>query len=500
MLRLFSSLNALHQELEKLRLEVSSLKEENARLRAEVAEVSSLKEENARLLKRVEELEEKLRANSQNSSQAPSQDPFGPKKKKKKKRKISSIDFTKAPKRKNSPAEKALISVEDVDGLYECRPQSHCACGGEVLLNPETMRRYQQYELPPIEPEIYEFRLYWGHCETCGQAHEGQWPHGIPRGKLGLSALAETADLTGDYCLSKRETQRFLVERYGIEVSLRTISNAENTVSEALAASVEEATAYVREQESVNADESSHKQAGKKQWMWVAVTQWVSVFMIHANRSMKAAQALLGENFAGILTSDRYRAYNFVDVARRQLCWAHLIRDFIRISERSGADHRIGTELLALCKRMFKLWHKVRDGTMTRKRFQLAMKPIRKAMENLLEQATRDGNAKTQGTCLEILKFRQALWTFVQVEGIEPTNNAAERTIRPYVLWRKKSFGSQSERGNRFIERICTVKASCRQQSRNVREFITMALQAHFLGNQPPSLLPETEALLQQRA
>lgn len=265
MLRLFFSLNALHQELEKLRLEVSFLQTENERLRAEVAEVSSLKAENARLRQRVEELEEKLRTNSQNTSQAPSQDPFGPKKKKKKRRKISSADFTKAPKTKPAPAEKALISLEDVDGLYDCPPQSHCACGGELLLDPKTMQRYQQYELPPIEPEIYEFRFYWGHSQSCGQAHEGQWPQGIPRGKWGLSALAETADLTGDYCLSKRETQRFLGERYGIEVSLRTISQAENTVSEALAAPVEEAVAYVQEQESVNADESSHKQAGKKQ-------------------------------------------------------------------------------------------------------------------------------------------------------------------------------------------------------------------------------------------
>ena len=502
----FSSSSKPQQELQQLRQLVAELqasneflRQENTSLRQRLERLSGIEEENQRLRERIETLAEKTRTNSRNSSTAPSQDPHRPQKKR---RKIVSADFTrrKAGPAKESTPPKELKPVEEVDHLYDCIAQEPCFCGGRVEVNKTHYRREQQYEIPQVEPEITEFRIFSGECVECGRSQEGHRPPGVPGGMLGIRALAQTATLSGDYQLSKRETQRVLADSFGIKVSLGTVSNAEAQVSAALAVPVEEAHTYVQQQERVNADETSHRQAGKKQWLWVAVTTWVSVFLIQASRSTAAAKKLLGETFKGILGSDRYGAYNWVDTIRRQLCWAHLIRDFIKISERSGAAKRIGNTLLAHAKRMFKLWYKLRDGTITRKQFQDRLLPLRKSIERLLEEGVETGDSTTAGTCQNILKFKAALWTFVEQEGVEPTNNAAERAIRPYVLWRRKSFGSQSERGNRFIERMCTVKATCRQQSRDVLDFITEALRAHLAGTPAPSLLPQRSDQIQAKA
>ncbi|MDI7267324.1 MAG: transposase [Myxococcota bacterium] len=173
------------------------------------------------------------------------------------------------------------------------------------------------------------------------------------------------------------------------------------------------------------------------------------------------------------------------------LCWAHLIRDMTKISERAGKAGEIGNRLLEFVQRMFHLWHQLRDGALTRAAFQQAMVPIREAIESLLRDGTVCSDAKTERTCKKILKLRAALWTFVEVEGVEPTNNVAERAIRAYVLWRKASFGTQGDRGNAFVERILTVCATCKQQRRNVLDYVTAAVEAHLRGRAAPSLLPE---------
>jgi transposase len=277
----------------------------------------------------------------------------------------------------------------------------------------------------------------------------------------------------------------------GVQVSLGTVSKTEERVAAALEQPVEEAKNYVREQAVVHADETGHKVAGKRAWVWTAVTSLVSVFLLCGTRGAQAAKQLLGADFGGILVSDRWEAYSWIDAARRQLCWAHLIRDFRKISERKGRSRKIADAILEYVKEMFALWHRFRAGELSRAGLQRKMKPVRANVELLLAQGAACGHAKTQRTCRRILKLKQALWTFVDVSGVEPTNNIAERTIRPYVLWRKASFGTQSERGDRFVERMLTVSATCRQQNRNVLQYVTAAICAHLRGEPIPSLLPQ---------
>ena len=301
--------------------------------------------------------------------------------------------------------------------------------------------------------------------------------------------IAWASVLVGVFHLSRRKVQRLLDGWLDIDISLGTISNAEQKVSEVLEAPVETAKIHVQQAASANLDETGHRKSGDRMWLWVAVTSLVSVFLVRASRGAKVAKELLGKDFSGILGSDRWSAYSWIDITRRQLCWAHLIRDFIRISKRSGQAGRIGDDLRFHTRRMFRLLNKIRDGTLDRNFLVPCMRPIQFEIEKALERGVSCGESKTAGTCKKILSVKSGLWTFITTPGIEPTNNVAERTIRDYVIWRKISFGTQSERGNRFMERILTVSASCKQQGRDPVEFIAQAVRNHLLGVSAPSLL-----------
>ena len=445
-----------------------------------------LEKENAALKKKVSELEEKLRTSSSNSSMPPSSDL--PDKKKKKHRKKGKRKRGGQPGHEGKT--RTLVPQEEVDEIVDCPPEEQCECGGAVQVDRANPERHQLFELPEVKPTIWEFLIYGGVCERCGKAHRGKLPEGVPPGMLGPRAMAAVAVLSGKYHLSKRGMEELLSDLFGMELSLGTISNTEARVSEALETPVEEAKAYVQGEGVVHADETGHKVAGKRAWMWVAVTAWVSVFLIRFSRGQQVAKELLGEAFGGFVVSDRWNGYNWLSAAQRQLCFAHLTRDFTKIAERSGKSKEIGDKLLAYVQKLFHLWHLFKEGRLSRSAFQLKMAPIRREVESLLEEATVCGNAKTERMCKRILKLKDALWTFVDVPGVEPTNNMAERTIRPYVLWRKSSFGAQSERGNLFVERMMTVSATCRQQNRNVLDYVTDAVRAHLCGNEAPSLLP----------
>jgi transposase len=301
---------------------------------------------------------------------------------------------------------------------------------------------------------------------------------------------ATVALCTGAYRLSKRTTRQAMEEVFGVPMSVGTISHLEQATTAAVAAPVEEACMYVHAQDVAHLDETSWRQGAKHAWLWVAVTSWVTVFVVRMSRGGEVARELLGKRFGGILVTDRYSAYNWYPVRWRQLCWAHLLRDFAAMRDRGGCSEELGDALLTQARQMFIWWHRVREGTLTRSTFRSYMTPLRREVERLLVAGSRSGVPKTAGTCQDILKRREALWTFVQVEGVEPTNNAAERSIRPGVLWRKGSFGTQSAEGSRFVESMMTVVTTLKQQQRNVLEFLTAACEAALRGEAAPSLLP----------
>ena len=295
--------------------------------------------------------------------------------------------------------------------------------------------------------------------------------------------------------MSKRTTQELLEDLFGVSMGLGTVANLEHATVQAVAEPVAEARAYVQAQPAAHLDETGWREGQQRAWLWTVVTTWVTVFVVRRSRSSKVAQELVGERFWGWLVTDRWSAYTWYPSWRRQLCWAHLLRDIEAMIERGGRSQEIGEALRAQARQMFHWWHRVRDGTLAHTTFTSYMWPVRREMERLLEAGQTCGVPKTEGSCRAILKLRQALWTFVRHEGVEPTNNAAERAIRPGVLWRKGSFGTQSPEGSRFVEAMMTVVATLKQQHRNVLDYVTAACEAALCGEPAPSLLPPLEAL-----
>lgn len=284
------------------------------------------------------------------------------------------------------------------------------------------------------------------------------------------------------------------------------VNRLRQEASDAVASAVAEAHQYVQQQAVVGMDETSYEQGNadghnpdhRQGWLWVMVTPWVCYFQVFLSRSQQTATTLLGTNNTCNVLSDRYSAYTWIELWRRQICWAHLKRDFTQIAERIGASADLGQNLLAQQKRLFELWYQVRDGTLTRPDFVQAVAPIRVQIQFLLTEGAsyqigereKTPLAKTVRTCQQLLKVEPAMWLFVTQQGVEPTNNASERALRPAVLWRRSSFGSQSEAGSVFVARMLTIVTSLRAQQRPVLEYLTHACRAARQGERAPSILP----------
>jgi len=375
---------------------------------------------------------------------------------------------------------------------------SHCGrCGARVRGTDPTPLRHQIIEVPPVTPVITEYQLHTLRCR-CGATTQATLPPGVPARAFGPRLQALVAVCTGVYRLSRRTTVGLLADLFGVELALGSVTACEQAASQALAAPVAAAHAHAQRQPVAHVDETGWREGRRRAWLWVAATTSVTVFLVHARRGAVAAHALLGA-FAGILTSDRWTAYTRWPVRSRQLCWAHLRRHFAAFAEAPGTTGRLGRALLVETDQLFAWWHRVRDGTLARSSFQVYLGPLRRRIEARLRQGARCRHTPTAATCREILALAPALWTFVRVEGVEPTNNAAERALRPGVLWRKGSFGSHSPAGSRFAERILTVAATLKQQRRNIVDYVTLACEAALRGEAAPSLLlvqaPRTKRL-----
>jgi len=281
-----------------------------------------------------------------------------------------------------------------------------------------------------------------------------------------------------------------MADFFRADVSLGSVPTLEQRTSNAISAPVDEAREYMQAQPVAHLDETGWREANQRAWLWVAATALVTVFLVRLSRGAQVAKEMLSQTFPGIVVSGRWSAYNWLRARLRQLCWAHLIRDFQAFVERGGESRCIGEALLAQAELMFQWWHEVRDGTMSRTAFQEQMQTVQQRVSELLRRGAACDHSKTAGTCRDILKREEALWTFVRVPGVELTNNLAERQVRPGVLWRKCSFGTQSEVGSRFAERIMTVVATLKQQHRNVLDYLIEACDAANWSRQAPSLLP----------
>jgi transposase len=289
--------------------------------------------------------------------------------------------------------------------------------------------------------------------------------------------------------MSKRRVTSFCRAVLGIELSVGEIGQIEQTVTQALAPAVEEAAASVQRCD-LNIDETPWRERWKRRTLWTMVTTQLSVFTITTGRGVAVLQQLMGEWYCNILTSDRAKVYDSYPRRRRQVCWSHLMRDFRAMIDRGGPGRVVGEALLEHAQVLFAWWHWVRDGTWQRSTFQSYVRRLRASFKLELEWGSQNACPKTAATCRELRLREAALWTFVRVDGVDPTNNLAERSLRHGVLWRKVSLGTQSQRGSRFVASRLTVLMSCQQQQRNAFAYLTACCQAFYAHRPVPSLVP----------
>lgn len=386
-----------------------------------------------------------------------------------------------------------------MDRVVGVTPEACRGCGAGLPLEAGPCdpadERVQMVELPPVRAEVTEYRLAARQCVSCGTITRAARPAEAGVGAFGPRLHAVATLLVGRYRLSRREAVACLAELGEVELSVGALARLEQTTSAALAPVVDEVAAAVQQAAVANLDETGWWQGKTRAWLWTMVTEMLTLFRLDPHRSTAVAQALLGPAWTGIVGSDRYSAYRYLPLAQRQLCWAHLIREFRKIAAYNHHQRPFGERLLEITTRIFAAWYRFHDGAIDRPTLLVELAPLQTELEDALEDGLDPPHAVVAGAlCGNLLDSWPALWTFAHIDGVEPTNNAAERALRPAVLWRKGSFGTQSDDGSRFVERIMTVVASCKQQGRSLLDFLVAAVTADRLGLPPPSLLPAPSA------
>ena len=452
-------------------------------LRAELTTRDALIAEQARIIARlatkVEALEalalkqsELLGRNSKNSNLPPSSDgPGGASgdagKKSKRGRK-------RGAQKGHKGSHRALVPPEQVDEVVDMFPARCEACAEWLPKTPDARpRRHQHIELAPFAPEVTEYRRHEVCCPSCRHRTRALYDDDIiPRYAFGPRVMAVVVLLTGVYHLSRRATVRLLRELLDLRISVGSVSNIEKRMSDALKPAFDEAWAAARAAPVKHTDGTTWLQAGVMLALWTLATAGATVFKILSNGQRETLKKELLPAPNGVLVSDRATALKFWMMKERQICWAHLIRKFVSFAERDGPTRTLGRELLDCSAVVFAYWGDFKDGLLSREQFAARLAPVRADFERTLRRAIAADIKGLSGSCADLWEHREALWTFAELDGVEPTNNHAERELRAFVLWRRRSFGTQSDRGNRFAERLMTIAHTARKQGTEVLAFL----------------------------
>lgn len=382
--------------------------------------------------------------------------------------------------------ERPLIPPEQCQQVITIIPSACRRCGKTLNgIDPEPLR-HQVWELPQIQPTVVEYQRHRLVC-SCGQRTCGELPPGVPTGQAGPRLIAFAALLMACFRQSKRRAAMFMSTILNQPASPGWMVSLQNRAADAVKPAYDELARAMPGEAAPYIDESPTKEGKNKAWLWTFVCSTFTFFACRTSRGADVLKELLTDSFDGVIHCDRARMYWSYGV-RRQWCWAHLKRDFQALID--GPCHtnkRLGRDLMRPTKEWFALWKRVRDGTLSDATFHRRMKPIRETIDGLLLRGYF--NPLTYGFCKELVEHKDNLWTFLDVEGIEPTNNAAERSLRHAVIWRKLSFGTQSRGGSQFVERLLTVIETCRRQSRNTHDWLTATIEAQLAGRPTPSLL-----------
>ncbi len=381
--------------------------------------------------------------------------------------------------------ERALIRVEDCQAVVPCIPTQCRRCGRALHGADLEPLRHQVWELPDIQPVVTEYQRHRLIC-ACGSSTCGDLPVGVPSGQAGPRLIAFAGLLMACFRQSKRRAAQFLSTILNQPASAGWMVLLQNRCAEAVRPAYDELAAKLPEQAILNIDESPTREGPARSWVWTVVAKTFTFFACRTSRGADVPQDLLGADYKGVIHCDRAKMY--WRFGRLQWCWAHLKRDFqALIDNPCHTKKRLGRDLMRPTKELFALWKRVRDGTLSRRAFIQRMQPIRQEVHEYLLRGYC--NALTRGVCKELWLHREHLWTFIEVAGVEPTNNAAERALRHAVIWRKLSFGTQSASGSRFVERMLTVIETARRAGHNAFAWITAAVRAHFRREVAPSLL-----------
>lgn len=474
----------------QLRAECEELDRRIDRLEAQVERQSAIIQEVAILRAENRDLRARVNQNSQNSSRPPSS------------------DLPSAPPRQKPPptgrkpggqpghegASRRVFSAQEIDRRVRVRPSQCRRCrrslpaGGAVAQEP---RKIQVVDIPEAAATVTEYVLEDVCCPGCGSVTQAQAPTGVA-GSIGPRLQATLAVLAGRFRGSRREVAELIEELYGpkARISLGWLSHLEERTAQVLLPAYEEARQAVEGAALVHADETSFPEQFEKGWLWTASTGKAVFFLHDRERSARAARRLLGA-FRGVLVTDRWRSYR-CSKQRRQICLAHLKRNFQGLVDRGGEAARIGRPALRLLAKVFGLSTACEEGRVSFKSLRRRVTKIRLRFFNLLCRGERCSDPKAAGMSHDLIDLFPCIWTFTRREGVPLTNNEAERRLRPAVLWRKGSFGTQSDRGSRFLERILTVVQNLRMQGRSLIDFLTRTLQHAMRGAHPPRLLPDT--------
>lgn len=470
-------------DIERLEEQLATSTMLNGKLLAYVEELTKRNEE---LTKRVEELTRQINKNSSNSSKPPSSDGLSERRGIRKKKKPTGR------KRGGQPGHEGkcrhLLPPEQMDAVIDVFPDrcEVCLSAPPRTVEPNPFRHQVVDLLEHGGRHITEYRCHRVEC-TCGEVIDAPIDK-IPSSAFGPRLSSAVCMLTGDEHLSRRRVVVVLKELFGIEISLGSVSNIEARITKALAPASDEAMGHAEVAAVKHVDETSWLREAQRCSAWVFACATVTVLRIAADGRRGTLRKLLRRR-RGVLISDRAAVFLYWSMSQRQICWSHLERKFVAFSQRDGPAGAIGRDLEACAELVHGYWRQYRSGALSRAHFEQWMMALRKVTLATLQRAVDKDIPEVSGSCANMLEHWEAMWKFVDTPGVDPTNNHAERELRRLVMWRRRSFGSQSERGDRFVERMMTVTHTLRKQGRRVLSFLQESLVAMLSATPAPKLI-----------
>lgn len=456
--------------------------------------VAVLQKQNAQLKARLDELEERLAKNSTNSSKPPSSDsPRDRAQRRDRKRRNRKRGAQKGHKGHH----RKPFDLDRVDHFQTIFP-THCRCCNHQLDPSTNTRNGRTHQVADLDPDrggmvVTQYQTVKVRCSQCGKWTAALLPEDL-RWSLGPRMAALVCVLTGRFHLSKERVCELLAYVFKLHISPGTVSNIEHQTSQALAPAHAQALEAVQNQTNGrHGDETSWPQrfAGRYGWLWLLATRLLAVFCVHDRRDKAAAAHMVGDGGEHATVTDRFGSWLAVLGERNQYCWAHLMRDFEAMAESSDEQAgKVGHKLVMQAKRMFAIWQQSRDGPQSHEEMVQRLEGVQKEVQRLLEVGQKCGHKKYSGMCRRLLQQEDHLWVFLEVEGLAPDNNHAERLLRQAVLWRRRSGGTDSPRGSAFVERILTSIETLRLQGRCALDFLDRTIAAYRSGLPFPSLLP----------